>query len=55
MDKKIKTGGCSVMLCGCTHKYQDRVYGEHHRVYNQTAQSAGSMYRCTVCGNLKAK
>ncbi len=45
---------CKVMYCGCIHNGQDILNGSVRlRVFNQTRESDGKIYRCTVCGNQK--
>lgn len=34
-----------VFDCTCENEYQDKVYGKHKRVFNDTLKG----YRCTVC------
>jgi hypothetical protein len=36
-----------IMFCGCTHDFQDSVYGSHKRVFNESKKG----FRCTVCKN----
>jgi len=46
------------MSCQCTHKYQDKLYGNNKRVYNKTVKETtpdSQGYRCTVCNNLTKK
>lgn len=41
-----------VIKCSCTHKYQDKLYGEGNRLHNPLGKpSPFKTYRCTVCGN----
>lgn len=48
---KLATGS-RVMLCGCSHAWQDSRYGKGKRVHNATKKLVGvaQQYRCTVCG-----
>ena len=38
-----------ILTCSCEHEYQDKLYGKHKRVHNQTKKQNGEVYRCTVC------
>lgn len=38
-----------ILVCGCSHAYQDKVYGKGKRVHNQLGPKKKGTYRCTVC------
>lgn len=44
-----------ILLCVCSHPYQDAKYGEKKRVHNFAAKKSTKeekLWRCTVCGRL---
>ena len=41
----------SIKPCTCEHKYQDKVYGKHQRVWNVGV----TKLTCTVCGTQALK
>lgn len=45
-----------LMVCTCSHQFQDVTYGTKMRVYNSrhpAGKTALVGWRCTVCGNTK--
>jgi len=38
-----------IILCTCTHPYQDKKYGKGKRVHNPCGKGMSQSYRCTVC------
>lgn len=40
-----------ILLCTCSHPYQDKLYGQGYRVHNQKKDGN---YRCTVCKKEKS-
>lgn len=43
-----------IMPCKCAHKSQDQLHGAGLRVFNQTRESEGKVYRCSVCLSTKS-
>lgn len=41
-----------ITQCECNHEDQDKMYGKGNRVFNKTAKTPGTSYRCTICGNI---
>jgi hypothetical protein len=39
------------MMCSCTHKSQDELYGQSVRLFNWANKK--EVWRCTVCGSEK--
>ena len=38
-----------ILKCGCKHSSQDKLHGEGNRVFNQTKEQDGKVWRCSVC------
>ena len=38
-----------IIKCTCKNEQQDKMYGKGNRVANQTKNSDGKVFRCTVC------
>lgn len=47
-------GPPKVIVCVCTHAYQDERYGKGKRLANPLGKSSakGQEYRCTVCSRI---
>lgn len=40
-----------VLKCNCEHEFQDSIYGNHMRLFNERiANGKNNGWRCTVCG-----
>lgn len=42
-----------IISCECKHVGQDNLHGPGRRVYNQTREQDGKVWRCSIC--LKTK
>jgi hypothetical protein len=42
--------GSAVRPCGCSHQYQNTVYGRGMRVHTLGGTKDRTVYTCTVCG-----
>jgi hypothetical protein len=44
-----------VLPCDCHHPFQEKRYGQHHRLHNMChPKNDPPDWRCTVCGKVKA-
>jgi len=44
-----------IVKCSCEHEFQDKKYGKGMRVFNETAKTNPTVWRCTVCGKEKTR
>lgn len=48
--------GTAILMCSCTHEFQDKQYGRQLRVHNfakSHPEKVRGGWRCTVCGHVK--
>lgn len=54
LKKEVSTksnDASKVMLCTCTHEFQDSIYGKGKRLFVRLGKPGKATgYKCTVCG-----